>query len=69
MNPVFLDPQDVCSQIGECTAVKSITAVPSCEECVDLIFAMTAVIAREQKIAEVVEYLKVTSYQNLGFFF
>lgn len=58
MYPVFLDANDLCMQLGAC-AVKSLTSVPTCDECTGSLAAIAGLISDEGQIAEIVAFLQV----------
>merc|ERR1711915_133115 len=57
MYPVFLDANDLCMQLGAC-AVKSLTSVPTCDECTGSLAAIAGLISDEGQIAEIVAFLQ-----------
>ena len=58
MYPVFLEANSVCELLGACGA-KSVVKAPTCEECSGSITAVAGVIESPEKIAEIIEFLKV----------
>jgi len=56
MFPVFLEPNQVCMDLGACM-IKSLTGEPTCEECTGNIAKVAALIGSEEKIAEVIAFL------------
>merc|ERR1712002_534234 len=57
MFPVFLDPTGVCGDLGACK-VKSLLSEPTCDECTGAFAMVAEILGTEEKIAEVIEFLK-----------
>merc|ERR1712002_323918 len=57
MYPKFLDPNDVCQQLGSCK-IKGLMGEPTCDECKGAIERVAEVISSADQIAEIVSFLK-----------
>ena len=58
MYPEFLNADDLCMALGAC-ALKSLVALPTCDECTGSVAAIGAMISEEEQIMEVVAFLQV----------
>jgi len=57
MYPVFLNADDLCIKLGAC-ALKSLVALPTCDECTGSVAAISGMISMPDTINEVVAFLQ-----------
>ena len=58
MYPVFLNADDLCIKLGAC-ALKSLVALPTCDECTGSVAAISGMISMPDTINEVIAFLQV----------
>ena len=59
MYPYFPGFYNVCFVIGACTEKKQFFEEPTCDDCIDLLSVMGNIAKSEEKIAEIIDFLKV----------
>jgi len=57
MDPVFLEPNMICAELGACSALRTFTGEATCDDCLAGVEGVAAIISSEKKIAEIIEFL------------